>query len=336
MWLIGTWVFPVISAGTWLGMLLAMLIRWCVIGKPQYPSFDPGQTIAYISDVGAFGLKPLFISGCCVTTVFLDLAFASERFLRHEGRLAPNTSRAQVILSVISILFAVCGTVGLVCLSIFDTYHYPNVHDGCLLLFIGGYVLSAIFACAEYQRLGIRYRNHRIIRISFWVKLVFILVEIAFAAVFIGCDFDGHPNIAAIFEWMVAFVFTFYVLSFLLDLLPAVRTKHHLPQGFEDTHPEMTKTGTGAGNMTHAGAGEYEQPLTLDSAGPNDHINGGYRGTATSGHPHLAGTVTGANGHAGTGTGTNGYTGNGPTNGYTNGAPHYYKESTVGQPGQAY
>lgn len=44
-----------------------------------------------------------------------------------------------------------------------------------------GYIISAIFACAEYQRLGIHFRQYRILRASFWIKLFFILTEIALA-----------------------------------------------------------------------------------------------------------------------------------------------------------
>lgn len=113
------------------------------------------QTIAYISDVGAAELKPLFVAGCIITTIFLDLSFGSDRWLRHKGRLVPNTSRGEKILSGLTILFAIIGTVGLTCLSGFDTAHYPIMHDIFLLLFIGGYLISAIFICWEYQRLGI-------------------------------------------------------------------------------------------------------------------------------------------------------------------------------------
>ena len=63
-------------------MLLAMFIVWEVEGSPHYGSMASNQRIAYISDIGAQGLKPLFIAGCCVTTVFLDLSFAAERWLR--------------------------------------------------------------------------------------------------------------------------------------------------------------------------------------------------------------------------------------------------------------
>jgi hypothetical protein len=137
-------------------MILGLLIHWNVDGQPHYPSMDVTQHIAYISDVGAQSLKPLFIAGSCVTTVFLDLAFLSERWLRHRGRLAKNTTTLEKVLSGLSLIFAAIGTAGLILLSIFDTLHHPRLHDVFLLLFIAGYVISAIFICWEYQRLGIR------------------------------------------------------------------------------------------------------------------------------------------------------------------------------------
>src|ERR1700712_4408375 len=107
-------------------MLMGLLIHWNVDGKPHYPSMDPSQHIAYISDVGAEKLKPLFIAGSCVTTIFLDLAFLSERWLRHRGRLAKNTTRVEVVLSTLSLIFAAIGTAGLILLSIFDTLRHPK------------------------------------------------------------------------------------------------------------------------------------------------------------------------------------------------------------------
>jgi hypothetical protein len=282
MWLFWPpyWTFPVISALTWLGMLLAMLIRWEVVGHPHYPSMDPGQNIAYISDVGAYGLKPLFIAGNSITTVFLVLSFMAERWLRHTGRLARNTHTSQKILSGFSILFGIAGAAGLILLAIFDTYHHPHLHDGFLLPFIAGYVISAIFLCAEYQRLGIHYRNHRILRISFWVKLAFILVELTFAIVFVATNFTKVSNVAAVFEWIVAFTFTFYILSFLLDLLPSVQTRHHRPQGWKGEPMGVGMSETSGRNTN----GEYRGHLTDDSAGPNDQLEGGYRGTAPAGN----------------------------------------------------
>ncbi|KAI4133488.1 MAG: hypothetical protein LQ338_000224 [Usnochroma carphineum] len=244
------------SCDFYAGMLLAMFITWEVEGSPRYVSMESGQRIAYISDIGAQGLKPLFIAGCCVTTVFLDLSFAAERWLRHTGRLAKNMGVAEKVLSGLAIIFAVAGTCGLILLSIFDTVHHPRLHDGFLLLFIAGYVISAIFICAEYQRLGVHFRQHRVLRASFWMKLFFILVEIALAAVFIGTSFTNrHQNIAAVFEWVIALIFTFYVLTLFVDLLPASRD-HQKVANLEMGHVDGAVEGhQGSGYGANGGQG---------------------------------------------------------------------------------
>ena len=148
------------------------------------------------------------------------------------------------------VVFATAGTCGLILLSIFDTLHHPKLHDGFLLLFMGGYVISAIFICAEYQRLGIHFRQHRILRLSFWAKLVFVIVEILLAAVYAGTAWDDKQNVAAVFEWLVALIFTFYVLTYFMDLLPASRGAQ------EHTNEElMHKREVENGNVMVDGAG---------------------------------------------------------------------------------
>ncbi|KAH8664299.1 Frag1/DRAM/Sfk1 family-domain-containing protein [Xylariales sp. PMI_506] len=239
--------FPIISGCMWLATLLGLLIYWVVdTHRTHYASMGATQTIAYISDVGASQLKPLFVAGCIITTIFLDLSFGADRWLRHKGRLVPNTSRGEKILSGLTIVFAVVGTIGLTCLSGFDTLHYPRLHDIFLLLFIGGYLLSAIFICWEYQRLGIKNRQHRILAISFWIKLVFVVVELILAIGFVATNFKGMYNPAAILEWIIAFVFSFYVFSFAIDLYPAARTSPRLgfKAGGMNTTPRQMEEST--------------------------------------------------------------------------------------------
>lgn len=229
-----------------------MFIVWEVEGSPHYSSMEDNQRIAYISDIGAQGLKPLFITGCCVTTIFLDLSFLSERWLRHTGRLAKNLGVAEKVLSALSIVFAVAGTCGLILLSVFDTVHHPRLHDGFLLLFMGGYVISAIFICAEYQRLGIHHRQFRILRLGFWIKLTFILVEFGLAIIFVVCSYHGKRNVAAVFEWIISLVFTFYVLTFFIDLLPAFNDRQHIATEQQDMAEYARTYGDGAGDETTA------------------------------------------------------------------------------------
>ncbi|KAI1169816.1 hypothetical protein F4777DRAFT_571686 [Nemania sp. FL0916] len=239
MQFVSSWIFPIISGLVWLATLLGLFLHW-VIDKHEerYPSMEPKQHIAYISDVGAQELKPLFVVGCVLTTVFLDASLISDRLLRHKGRLVPNTSIGEKILSGLSIFFAFVGTIGLTFLSGFDTYRHPQLHDVFLLLFILGYLLSAIFICWEFQRLGKKYRQHRILRSSFWVKLTFVLVELGLAIGFGVTRRRDDVDHAAILEWVVALVFTFYIFSFMIDLWPAVATRHG---GRYDLRPMTTR-----------------------------------------------------------------------------------------------
>jgi hypothetical protein len=221
-----------------------------------------------------------------VTVVSFDIAFISERWLRHTGRLMKNTSVWQKIESIISVIAAIAGAAGLILLSIFDTLRHPHLHDGFLVLFLAGYIISAIFICWEYQRLGVHYRNTSILAYSFWIKLSFIIVEVALAIAFGICGNQGKYNTAAVLEWVIAFIYFFYVLSFFIDFLPAVRTKHH--QSHETEMDMAMARGDGA-----AEGGQY------------------FRGNTHHTNEHATGYTNG-NGY------TNGHT-NGHSNGYTNG-----------------
>ncbi|KAL4930614.1 Frag1/DRAM/Sfk1 family protein [Aspergillus undulatus] len=273
MWIISFWIFPVISACMWIAMLAAMLATWCIQGYPIYPGMEPGQTIAYISDVGAEGLQPLFIAGSAVTVVFLDLAFISERWLRHAGQLVPNKGWFDKGCAIGSIFFSIAGAAGLILLSIFDTVHHNRLHGGFLAMFLVAYLVSAILVCIEYLRIGIFYRpHHRILLVSFGIKLFFIIVEVALAIGFGVCGWHEphHRNAAAVLEWVIALVFTFYVLSFIIDLLPSVRTRNHVPQGEK-------RMGSGHSDQPAI----VEEPLTQNSMGPNaNHNTSFYRGIA--------------------------------------------------------
>jgi hypothetical protein len=98
-----------------------------------------------------------------------------------------------------------------------------------------GYIISAIFICAEYQRLGIHHREHRHLRISFWIKLAFIFVELGLAIAFGVLDDKDMYNSAAVLEWVIALIYTFYVWSFAIDFIPAVKMKG----GFKSRETEV-------------------------------------------------------------------------------------------------
>lgn len=53
-------------------------------------------------------------------------------------------------------------------------------------------------------------REHRILRASFWIKLVFIIVQVSLAIAFISTLVTSMYNEAAVLEWVLAFVFGIY------------------------------------------------------------------------------------------------------------------------------
>lgn len=68
-------------------------------------------------------------------------------------------------------------------------------------------------------------------------------MELCLAIAFAVTNFKGLYNAAAILEWVVAFVFSFYVFSFFVDLYPAAKTSRggvgFKPAGMNDSPREM-------------------------------------------------------------------------------------------------
>ena len=114
-----------------------MIGHWAAIGAPHYSEEGNGEHVAYISDIGATSWGyPLFIAGSAVAVVTFDIAFISERWLRHRGRLAHNYKTSEKILSGFAIAFAIIGALGLIFLTIFDTKQHHTVHDSMLVVFM--------------------------------------------------------------------------------------------------------------------------------------------------------------------------------------------------------
>jgi len=229
--------FPIMGSVVWVGTLLGLLITWIADGSQRYVSMDPNQRIAYISDVGADYLKPLFIAGSSVTSVCFLCSLLGARWLRHRGRLLPNTSTGQRIFSIIAIIGALAGGAGLILLSVFDTKRYMTLHRVFLAVFCVGVLVSALFTVLEYWRLKKNHNWSHSLRISFWAKLIFFVVEFGLAVAFGILMGQGNHNPGAILEWATGFVFTGYLLSFLFDLIPARRSHtgefkdvEHVPQ----------------------------------------------------------------------------------------------------------
>ncbi|KAF7773333.1 hypothetical protein Agabi119p4_5500 [Agaricus bisporus var. burnettii] len=217
------WV-PLFGAIVWFGMLWAMLIVWLALGKPQYVTQE--GSIAYISDIGASSLKPLFIAGCSITAACFFFSLILERFFRHTGRLVGYVRRRERILSIFAIIGSFIGGLGLILLSIFDTGRFTSAHRAFLLVFIVGVALSAIFTILEFYFLSRDFAELRELRFAYIMKAVIALTLICLAIAF-GITLYRDKDAGAVLEWLIAFGFTLYLLTFFYDL----RLSKGIPDG---------------------------------------------------------------------------------------------------------
>ncbi|EIM91459.1 uncharacterized protein STEHIDRAFT_48451 [Stereum hirsutum FP-91666 SS1] len=208
------WI-PAVGSIVWCGTLLAMIVTWAAQGKPIYVSED--GTIPYISDIGADILKPLFIVGCSFNGVSLVLALTIERILRHRGRLVPSMRKREAAFSYLAILGSIIGGAGVILLSIFDTKRHPSLHRGFLLMFLVGVVISAFFTIGEYMWLSKDYPMYDNLKKAYIAKAIITTILVVCAIVF-GITLYTDGNVGGIFEWIIAFGYTFYLLSFAYDL----------------------------------------------------------------------------------------------------------------------
>jgi len=205
------------------------------------------------------------------SVVIFDLGFLAERWARHRGYLLHDKRTSHKILSGFAMFFSLAGAAGFILLSIFDTRRHRSLHDAFIGLFIGGYVICAFFVCAEYNRLGARFTQFRILRLSFWIKVAFIVIELALAIAFGILNRKKMWNTAAVVEWVIALIYTFWVISFIIDFLPAGRPEHHDLHGGVPNIEEMGLANNGSVYPSRSVAAHYPSGTTASGGLTNGH-----------------------------------------------------------------
>ena len=131
------------------------------------------------------------------------------------------------------------------------------------------------------------------------MKLGFVLVEVALAVVFGATTFRHQRNAGAVVEWVISLIFTAWVLSFGVDLWPAVRGGQVEAEGeVEEGGAEVGEVGRG-GEGGEGGMAEVEVVRkpggTVAGAGDADgvlnHVNGVNGAAMGNGHAHVAESV---------------------------------------------
>ncbi|KAL2052292.1 hypothetical protein ABVK25_007451 [Lepraria finkii] len=114
-------LLPLITGTAWFITLFTLLIYWLAADRPRYPSQN-NPYVAFISDIGANALKPLFMTGGSITAIALLGTIVSvhlvfhRRFARghhgeHHGESQPRYRKS---------LLDPSGSVPMGCVSVSD------------------------------------------------------------------------------------------------------------------------------------------------------------------------------------------------------------------------
>lgn len=111
----------------------------------QVGSFTDVDLFSFISDIGAFHLKPVFIAGCTITALTFMGTIFSVHYVRYSSHTyALQDSRWRKAVSVVAVVSGLVACGALLLLTIYDTYKFHEVHLKLLLTCFGGLGLSMI------------------------------------------------------------------------------------------------------------------------------------------------------------------------------------------------
>lgn len=214
-----------LSAGTaWSITLFALLICWLAEGRPRYPS-QGNPYVAYISDIGAFRLKPLFIVGAISTSLTLvgtiiavHLAFHQNR--NHQEELFTEHGWGYTkVFSILACIFALASCPCQICLPIFDNHRKSQIHHVLLSLALAGTALTALCTMVTFwgemwprkEETPREIRRRRYIIFSNTLLIIEVVLGICFTALL----WTGYYRVAGILEWVMSFLFTGYIWAFI-------------------------------------------------------------------------------------------------------------------------
>ncbi len=212
-------LLPIITGVAWLTTLSILFIYWLAQGRPRYPA-QSNPYVAFISDIGAFALQPLFVAGGAITAITLLSTILCVHLVFHREYWFQNTVKPQrykKIFSVLACLFQGVSCPCQVCLTVFDNKSYPRMHRILLLGAFAGTALSAV--CTTIVFWGEMWRQEQAKKLktrrqSVVVSTTIFGVEFCMGIAFTILLYLKFYRISGSLEWAMTFLFTFYFLAF--------------------------------------------------------------------------------------------------------------------------
>ncbi|EXJ77367.1 hypothetical protein A1O3_09593 [Capronia epimyces CBS 606.96] len=120
--------------------------QWC------RSNADADVCPSYISNIAAFELKPVFITGCTITAVAFALTVVAVHYARYSSHLYGLVYDAQwkKRTSVLAVIAGLWASLSLLLLTVFDTYRAHDRHVILMLSCLAGLGLSSIATSAVW------------------------------------------------------------------------------------------------------------------------------------------------------------------------------------------
>ncbi|KAF6238899.1 hypothetical protein HO173_002771 [Letharia columbiana] len=214
-------LLPLTSGTVWLITLLALLIYWLAEGCPRYPG-QANPYVAFISDIGAFRLQPLFMTGGIISSLTLTGTIIAVHLARRERRVSTQKPgdeqpRYEKWVSILACLFDVAACPCRICITFFDNHGHPSLHRRFLFLALAGTALSCI--CTAFVLWGEMWsgpaKGNELLRRSCVFSNSLLVSEVLLGSTFTGLLWTGQFKSGGFVEWVMAFVFTFYFWAFI-------------------------------------------------------------------------------------------------------------------------
>lgn len=269
------YLLPILTFASWTTAIVGLLALWA---HDQFREYEVSEaSIVFISDSGA-AHRTFFIIFCALTAAFYILTTFAERHLRHQRRIPGSVRKKQTIYDILSVVFAIIGSLALVMLSVFDAFDYSRVHWSMTLIFVVFVALSVFFQVLQIFSLSHDHDRLATLKVMAIIKAIILALAIAGAIAFIIlygiCRGDAYPgnnrcdrivSAAAVCEWAIAFLLDIYFLTYVVDLWPA----HKRAQ------KGLSEDGTMVENKQlakeqHAAAGHPNAPYAIDGVRENN------------------------------------------------------------------
>ncbi|KAK8183510.1 Frag1/DRAM/Sfk1 [Phyllosticta capitalensis] len=208
------WLLPLVSGVVWFVTLLSLLLRWVARGTPRYPG-QSNPYVAFISDIAAFDMKPLFLIGACITAVAFIGTVCAVHFARYDDRMyGINDFWYKKWSSVLAMVSGVVAGLGLILLAIMDTFRFHEEHHVLLLVCFSGLAMSSLSTTLVYFDQTKKPSPFRLLRLYCSASAAIVAIEVILGVAFTALMYMSYWRTAGVLEWTMAFIGCFYMLAF--------------------------------------------------------------------------------------------------------------------------